>query len=197
MSTKTDGPKLGSATQAHLRKLAVQAVRGAMTQTDAAATYGVSVRAVSKWMRLWRQGGVQALRLGQRGRRPGRGRLNARQMRRIRALIVGKMPDQLKLPFYLWTRQAAAELIEREYGITVSKTTVARYLKAWGMSAQKPVRRAWERNDAAIAQWLRSNTRHWPSRPGARRPASSGAMRWACAATTSAAPALPRSGKPR
>jgi len=33
-------------------------------------------------------------------------------------------------------------MIEREYGITVSQTTVGRYLKAWGMSAQKPVRRA-------------------------------------------------------
>lgn len=64
------------------------------------------------------------------------------------------MPDQLKLPFYLWTREAVARLIELEYGITVSPTTVGRYLKAWGMSAQKPVRRAYERNDAAIARWL-------------------------------------------
>jgi transposase len=64
------------------------------------------------------------------------------------------MPDQLKLPFYLWTREAVARLIEREYGVTVSPTTVGRYLKAWGMSAQKPVRRAYERNDEAIARWL-------------------------------------------
>jgi transposase len=64
------------------------------------------------------------------------------------------MPDQLKLPFYLWTREAVAQLIKREYGIAVSATTVGRYLKAWGMSAQKPVRRAYERNDAAIARWL-------------------------------------------
>jgi len=60
----------------------------------------------------------------------------------------------LKLPFYLWTREAVARLIEREYRIRVSQTTVGRYLKAWGMSAQKPVRRAYERNDAAIARWL-------------------------------------------
>jgi len=64
------------------------------------------------------------------------------------------MPDQLKLPCYLWTRAAVAELIAREYGVTVSLTTVGRYLKAWGMSPQKAVRRAHERNDAAIARWL-------------------------------------------
>ena len=42
MSTKTDARKLDGATQAHLRMLAVKAVRGGMTQTEAAATYGVS-----------------------------------------------------------------------------------------------------------------------------------------------------------
>ena len=114
----------------------------------------MSLRAVSKWMRLARDGGLRALKAGKRGRRPGGGRLNARRAARIRALIIGKMPDQLKLPFYLWTREAVARLIEGEYGIAVSQTTVGRYLKAWGMSAQKPVRRAYERNDEAIARWL-------------------------------------------
>ncbi len=74
---------------------------------------------------------------------------------KIRKLIVGRMPDQLKLPFYLWTRAAVALLIERELGTAISLTSVGRYLKAWGMSPQKPVRRAYERNDAAITRWLR------------------------------------------
>jgi transposase len=179
MVTKTDARKLDGATQAHLRKLVVKAVRGGMRQTDAAAIYGVSLRAVSKWMKLSRDGGLKALKPGRRGRRPGGGRLNATQAARIRALIVGKMPDQLKLPFYLWTREAVAQLIKREYGIAVSATTVGRYLKAWGMSAQKPVRRAYERNDAAIARWLEEE---YPT----------GVTRWVCAVIMSAAPALPR-----
>ena len=154
MSTKTDARKLDGATQAHLRKLVVKAVRGGMTQNEAATTYSVSLRAVSKWMRLSRDGGLRALKPGRRGRRPGGGRLNTTQAARIRALIIGTMPDQLKLPFYLWTREAEARLIERKCGITVSQTTGGCYLKAWGMSAQKPVRRAYERNDVAIARWL-------------------------------------------
>jgi hypothetical protein len=68
---------------------------------------------------------------------------------------VGKLPDQLKLPFYLWTRAAVASLIAREYGIKVSLVTVGRYLRAWGLSPQKPVRRAYERNEAAITRWLK------------------------------------------
>ena len=154
MDTKTDARKLDGATQSHLRMLAVKAVRGGMTQTEAAATYGVSLRAVSKWMKVSRDGGLRALKPGKRGRRPGGGRLSAKRAARIRSLIIGKMPDQLNLPFYLWTREAVTGLIEREYGIMVSQTTVGRYLKAWGMSAQKPVRRAYERNDEAIARWL-------------------------------------------
>ena len=73
---------------------------------------------------------------------------------RIRKLIIERMPDQLALPFYLWTRESVAQLIEREYGIKVSKWTAGRYLKAWGMSAQKPVRRAYERKDEQIGRWL-------------------------------------------
>jgi transposase len=154
MNTKTDARRLDGATQAHLRKMVVQAVRDGMSQTAAAKTYGVSLRAVSKWMKLSREGGLRSLRPGKRGRRPGSGRLSNKQAARIRRLIIERMPDQLTLPFYLWTRESVAQLIEREYGIAVSPWTAGRYLKAWGMSAQKPARRAYERNDAAIERWL-------------------------------------------
>lgn len=154
METKTDARKLDGATQAHLRRLVVKALRGGMKQTVAAKQFAVSLRAVNKWAALDKAGGLRALQPKRRGRRAGEGRLDGTQSGRIRALIVGKLPDQLKLPFYLWTRAAVASLIEREFGVTVSLTTVGRYLKAWGMSPQKPVRRAYERNDAAIQHWL-------------------------------------------
>lgn len=160
MGKKIDARTLELPALQLLRRQVVQAVRGGMTQTGAARTFGASLRAVSTWMRLDRDGGLRALKLKRRGRRPGGGRLNATQAARMRALIIDKMPDQLKLPFYLWTREAVARLIDREYGIPVSPTTVGRYLQAWGMSAQKPVRRAYERNDAAIVTWL---SREYPA----------------------------------
>ena len=112
------------------------------------------LRAVNKWVALAKVGGLRALKSRRRGRRPGSGRLTSGQSARIRGLIVSKMPDQLKLPFYLWTRAGVATLIEREYGMAVSLTTVGRYLRAWGMTPQKPARRAYERNDSAIKRWL-------------------------------------------
>ncbi|WP_125483317.1 IS630 family transposase, partial [Caballeronia choica] len=134
--------------------MVVQAVRGGMTRVEAGRTFGVSLRAIGNWMKSAREGGLRALRPAKRGRRPGSGHLSHRQAVRIRKLIIERMPDQLALPFYLWTRGSVAQLIEREHGIKVSKWTAGRYLKAWGMSAQKPVRRAYERKDEQIERWL-------------------------------------------
>ncbi len=154
MLRQDDARTLAPAAQAHIRRLAVKAVRAGLRQTAAAETYGVSLRAVNKWVAIDKVGGLRALKPKRRGRRLGQGgRLRVAHARRIRSLIVGKMPDQLKLPFYLWTRAAVASLIARENGITVSLVTVGRYLQAWGLSPQKPVRRASARNDAAIARW--------------------------------------------
>ncbi len=155
MQKPSDARKLGSAALTLLRRQVVQAVRGGMTQTQAARTFGASLRVVSKWMRLDREGGLRALKLKRRGRRAGAGCLSLDQARHIRQMVADRMPDQWKLPFYLWTRAAVASLIAREYGIEVSLVTVGRYLKAWGMSPQKPIKRAYERNDRAIARWLK------------------------------------------
>ncbi len=161
MAKTADARTLPPVAQAHVRRLAVKAVRAGLTQTEAARTYQVSLRAVNKWIALDKVGGLRALKPKRRGRPPGQGgRLNGRQAQRLRQLIVGKMPDQLKLPFYLWTRVAVASLIAQEFGLTVSLTTIGRYLQAWGLSVQKPVRRAYERNDTALTRWL---TKEYPA----------------------------------
>jgi transposase len=125
-----------------------------MTQTQAARQYEVSLRAVNKWVALDKMGGLATLKAKRRGRPPGGGRLTVRQAARIRHLVIGTMPDQLALPFYLWTRAAVQQLIQRELRIALSASSVGRYLKTWGLSVQKPVRRAYERNDTAITRWL-------------------------------------------
>nr|WP_269765588.1 helix-turn-helix domain-containing protein [Burkholderia ubonensis] len=73
--------------------MVVQAVRDGMTQVDATRTYGVSLRAVSRWMKSAREGGLRALRPGKRRRRPGSGHLTHRQAVGILKLIIERMPD--------------------------------------------------------------------------------------------------------
>ncbi len=72
----------------------------------------------------------------------------------IRRLVAGRCPDQLKLPFALWTREAVGQLIERKTGLRLSLTAIGSYLAAWGFTAQKPIRRATERDAAAVQAWL-------------------------------------------
>lgn len=150
---KQDGRKLDRETQAHVRRQVVLAVRKGMKQTEAATVFGMSLRFVQKACATARERGLRGLRSDGRGRPMGAAKLGAAEQARIYKLVVGKMPDQLQLPFYLWTRQAVRDLVIREFGLTLSLTTIGRYLRAWGMTPQKPVKRAYERNDEAIAQW--------------------------------------------
>ncbi len=79
-----------------------------------------------------------------------------------------RCPDQLRLPFALWTREAVRLLIERRLGVPLSVWTVGRYVKRWGVTPQKPVRRAYERDPAAVRTWRKEEY------PGIRRAAKRG-----------------------
>jgi transposase len=133
----------------------VKAVLAGASQTDAARLHGVSLRAANKWMALHKAGGIAALRLARRGRRSGDSRLNLEYKERVRRMIISSSPDQLKLPFHLWSRTAVARLIELEYGICLSVTTVARYLRSWGFDSRMPMRRANRRGKPATGRWIR------------------------------------------
>ncbi len=116
---------------------------------------GVSRYSVHLWVRAWEESGEEGLKNRPKGPKKGYGRkLKPRQEKRVREWVVGKHPEQLQLPFYLWTRQAVLELIEERYGVKVGLTTVGKYLKRWGFTPQKPVKRAFDQNSAAVNRWL-------------------------------------------
>ena len=69
-------------------------------------------------------------------------------------MIVYKRPDQLKMPFALRTRQAVIDLIYQELGIEMPIRAVGEYLKRWGMTPQKPLKKAYEQSPKAVQEWL-------------------------------------------
>ena len=151
---KLDARSLSPASQEDLRRRVVRAVtEEGMTQVEAAQVFGVSRQAVNGWLKQYRRNGSDGLTAKPRGR-PARPRLTAAQARQVQRWIRDRCPDQLKLPFVLWTREAVQQLIAERIGIRVSVWTVGRYLKSWGMTPQKPVCRAYERNPEAVARWL-------------------------------------------
>lgn len=137
-----------------LRRRAVVLVGGGRSQVEVAGLLSVSANAVGNWVRAHRRGGDRALDARRRGRRGGHTKLTDAQQQKIAKLIVGNNPDQLKLPGFLWTRALVRDLIAQQFQIEIGEDTVGRYLRAWGFSPQKPMRRAYEQSDAAVRRWL-------------------------------------------
>jgi transposase len=149
-----DGRKLSRSAQDDIRKKAVNAVvTGKMTQTQAAQIFGISRPTVCIWVNAYRREGEKALQSKPKGRPVG-GKLTKAQEASIRKSVLGKNPGQLRLPGLLWTRDLVGELIERRFGLSLSRWTVGRYLRRWGLTPQKPAKRALEQNPAQVRYWL-------------------------------------------
>lgn len=63
-------------------------------------------------------------------------------------------PAAFGLAGLVWTRKTVAELIRVRHGIVLSLTTVGKYLRGWGLSPQKPIRKAYEQDPEAVRRWL-------------------------------------------
>ncbi len=116
---------------------------------------GLSYPAVRAAIDRFEAQGLAALKPATRGKKLGTGRsLSVEQEQALRALICEKRPEQLKMEFALWTRAAVMQLIERECGVRLSVRAVGNYLKRWGFTPQKPIKRAYEQRPEAVKAWL-------------------------------------------
>ncbi len=156
MMNERDFRKLAPSTQAELRRVAVRMVRAGRTRIEAAEAVGVDRHFVGRWVSAVERSGEAALAGGRRGRRPGEQKaLSLPQECKIKQLIIKKCPDQLGLPFALWTREAVGLLIERRTGVRLSKTAIGSYLRSWRFTPQRPRKRASERRAPKVRRWLR------------------------------------------
>jgi len=135
---------------------------------------GVSRQTAHEWYHRWRRKGRQGLKaVGRLGRKP---RLDRRQLDRVeRALLQG--PRRHGFATDLWTLPRVATVIARLTGVAYHPGHVWYLLRGLQWSLQRPARRARERDEAAIRQWVR---RRWPvvkKTPGASAPGSSSRTR--------------------
>jgi len=147
---------LGRAAQEALRRRALFLIEHeGVTQAEAARAVGVHRQTVNIWQRCYRERGEDGLLDGRRvSPRRGEGLLTAEEAGRVRGWIAEGTPDRLELPFGLWTSRAVRELIERRLAKRLGLSTVQLYLRRWGLTPQKPLVRAKQRQPAAIAAWL-------------------------------------------
>jgi transposase len=126
------------------------------SQAEVARAFGVSRQATSVWYARWRAGGTSALRrAGRAGRNP---RLAPAELDAVdQALRKGAQAFGYETD--LWTLARVATVIERLTGVAYHPGHVWKLLRRLGWSLQRPARRAVERDEQAIAAWVR---RDWP-----------------------------------
>lgn len=81
-------------------------------------------------------------------------RLSKQQEKFVIKAIADKFPEQLKLPFALWTGPVIKRFIDERFGIVLSIRTVRHYMKAWGFTPQRPKKMAYERQPAKVREWM-------------------------------------------
>ena len=125
---------IGRATQEELRRRALFLIeRQGLSQGRAAQLVGVHRQTVNIWGKRYRERGEEGALDGRRvSPRRGKGRLTAEEADQVRGWISDGTPDQLDLPFALWTSRAVRELIERRFAKRLGLTAVQAYLRRWG-----------------------------------------------------------------
>ena len=154
-----------------LRERAVAMLEAGHSQVAIAVTLGVHKNTVCRWLAKWRVTGMASLKAKKRGRRYETQRLlDTRPAAEVQALITGQGPDDLGLPFALWSREAGRDLVRARFSVTLAIRPVGDDLRRlstsstsrrgigpegpMGFTPQRPLVRAKERQPAAIAAWL-------------------------------------------
>ena len=152
---KIDARKLSTEVQQQIRNQSIRLRKHRKTYKEISEITGVHLNTIARWCKAYQRKGAKAIQIKKRGRRVGNCRtLTLEQEREIQKTIYDKCPDQLKFPFALWTRKAVQQLIKHFYSVEMPVRTVGEYLKRWGFTPQKPLRRAYKQNPKAINKWL-------------------------------------------
>ncbi len=150
---KLDARKLTHKQLTELRKRGIAAVQAGQPVHVVAAVLGVHRTTLFGWLARHRQGGASALDARKRGGRPPK--LDGKKLGWIYDTVTGKDPRQLKFHFALWTSQMVATLIFQKLGIRLSKASVCRLLAQLGLSPQKPLWRAYQRDPVKAEEWVK------------------------------------------
>jgi transposase len=123
---------------------------------EVAQAVGVARQTVYTWKALLDEGGIDALRAVPPRGRPAK--LDEEQLAGLRRALL-QSPTDHGFGTELWTLKRVGSLVQRLYGVQYGQTQIWRILGALGFSAQKPERRAIERDEEVVREWQR---RTWP-----------------------------------
>jgi len=151
----SDARLLDPRTQNYLRQQAIRLREQGKRIKEIAEHLGVHRNTMTGWWKDYQQQGEKALEQQQRGAKFGEGRtLKPFQEAQVQQKMREHFPEALGIDSALWTRRAVQALIGQECQVEMPIRTVGEYLKRWGYSPQKPLKRAYEQDPQAVHQWL-------------------------------------------
>jgi len=151
--TKIDGRTLDHKALSHIRMLAVKrVVEGGERPSEVAISLGLCRTSIYPWLRAFHDEGWEAL--AESIAEGPECKLTEKQRQQVRRWILGKDPRQYGFDFALWTRRIVQSLIKKRMKIDLGLTAVGRLLAQLDITPQKPLRRAYERDPAAVQEWL-------------------------------------------
>jgi len=148
---RIDGRSLDHRTLEHLRRLAVRRVESGEKPSAVVKSLGFCRTGIYKWLRAYRKRGEAALASRKSdGPTP---KLTESQKRKVRRWIVGKDPRQWGFDFGLWTRKIVQQMILDQFEVSLTLPSVGHLLGSLQITPQKPLRRAYARDEAAVTKW--------------------------------------------
>ena len=147
-----DGRKLKHDVLTELRKRAVAMVQNGESPEIVVQALGFSRACIYNWLAMYRAGGWDALDAKKRGGRPRK--LQGHMIKWVYRVVVGSDPRHYNFPFALWTRNAIGSLIHKKFGIRLSANSVGRLFAQLGITAQKPLWRAYQQDPQRVRKWV-------------------------------------------
>ena len=150
---KRDGRTVSHAALEEMRLIALERMNEGESPTAVAASFGLhrgwayKVLAKAKG----RGHGKRALLSTKATGRPRT--LTPAQEQQVFRWVNGKNPRQYGFDFGLWTRQVVRELIGQKFGVDLSLASIGALLARVGLTPQKPLQHAYQRDPLAVADW--------------------------------------------
>lgn len=150
---KDDARKLDHKTLEELRIRTVKQVQSGESPEVLAKALRIHRTTVYGWLALYRGGGWSALKSKPTpGARP---KIDGKKMKWVFDTVTNKNPQQMKFEFALWTREMIQKLIKDRFQIKLSLKAVGRLLAQLGLTCQKPLYTAIQKDESLVKNWLK------------------------------------------
>ena len=147
--------KVSSETRNIIKQHTIHLLNQHRKHKEIAEVLQISLQTVDRISSAYQKEGTACLKEKKRGRKLGEKRqLTKEQEQEIYTILIEKSPEQLQIPSMLWTRSAVCQLVKEKYNVTITLRNMSEYLKRWGMTCQRPKKKAYAQEEKKVDTFL-------------------------------------------